>query len=404
MIREDIKIKLMNKDVDKLFLPHRDEIDQANYRVGNIDNEIIAWNPINNLFMDYFYDDYLEIIWFDISFLDKRISGLGLKMNRNGICINSAGKTLKQQHLGNYPEYIINISNNNKRITYSFRIHRALAKLFIPQYDINKNYVDHINRDKEDYSISNLRWASVTENNHNKSESKEKDRVYVAYEDSDRDIEKFRINFSELRQKFSAGASTKIYKSINNNTKYLGYYWEVIDANLNNYLKSINANSVDNSLWVKHYLGFYVHPLGLVKRKKNSPVITPGNRSDGIKYFKYGNRLVHRLIVEAFLNNNKPLLPNHEIDHINSNPLDNRVENLSICTSHSQNMSNINTISKFSRKVIDNNGKIYLSIVECAKQHGVSDTTIVRRITGVSKNNPDGFRFYDEVNDQNKQP
>lgn len=402
MIREDIKVKLSNKNVDKLFLQHRDGIDQANYRVGQIDNEVIAWNPNTNIFMDYFYDDSSEE-WFDISFLDKRISNLELKMNRYGVCINSVGKTLKQQHLGSYPEYIINTLDNNKRVTYSFRVHRALAKLFIPQYDVSKNCVDHINRNKEDYSISNLRWVSITENNHNKSETKEKNRIYIAYKDFEKKIEKFKINFSELRQKFSPGASTKIYKSIRNNNKYLGYYWRIIDADLDNYLKSVNAESVDDSLWVMHYLGFYVHPLGLVKRDKNSYVITQGNRSNGIKYFKYGNRFIHRLIAEAFLNNNEPLLPNQEIDHINSNPLDNRVENLSICNSHSQNMNNVNTISKFSRKIIDNKGQTYLSIAECARKYGVAGITVTRWITGVSKNNPDGLRFYEENDQQNKQ-
>ena len=401
MIREDIKIKLSNKEVDKLFLQHRDGIDQANYRVGQIDNEIIAWNPDTNIFMDYFYDDSAEV-WFDISFLAKRISSLGLRMNRLGVCVNSVGRVLKQQHLGSYPEYIINTLNNNKKVTYSFRVHRALAKLFIPQYDVNKNCVDHINRNKEDYSIQNLRWVSIIENNHNKSESKEKNRVYIAYEDPERKTEKFKISFSELRQKFAPEKNKKIYKSVKNNNKYLGYYWKVIDANLENYLKSINADNIDDSLWIQHYSGIYVHPLGLIKKYNTSNIITQGNISKGVKYFRYGSKFVHRLIAEAFLNNNKPLLPNNEIDHINTNPLDNRVENLNICTSQSQNMSNMNTVSKFSKKVIDNNGKVYPSIIECARSHGVSDTTIIRKINGV-KDNPDGLRFYEENDQQNKQ-
>lgn len=82
MIREDIKQKLINEDLDKLFLPHRDGIDQANYRVGDINNEIIAWNPDTDIFMDYFYDDYPDIIWFELSLINKDLNGYFL--NRNG--------------------------------------------------------------------------------------------------------------------------------------------------------------------------------------------------------------------------------------------------------------------------------------------------------------------------------
>lgn len=49
-------------------------------------------------------------------------------------------------------------------------LHRLLALTFIP----NKNtkeclYVDHADRDKQNNSLSNLRWCTLSENNRNKS-------------------------------------------------------------------------------------------------------------------------------------------------------------------------------------------------------------------------------------------
>ena len=53
-------------DLSKLILyPHRPGIDQANYRVGVIDELVLAWNPDTDTYMNYFYDD-VDIKEFDL--------------------------------------------------------------------------------------------------------------------------------------------------------------------------------------------------------------------------------------------------------------------------------------------------------------------------------------------------
>ena len=48
------------------------------------------------------------------------------------------------------------------------RLHRIVAELFIPNPD-NLPQVDHINGDRADNRVENLRWASRNQNQHNKS-------------------------------------------------------------------------------------------------------------------------------------------------------------------------------------------------------------------------------------------
>ena len=61
----------------------------------------------------------------------------------------------------------VTLMKNKKPRTYT--IHRLVALAFIPNPD-NKPIIDHI-RDRLDNSVSNLRWATYTENNYNRGKT-----------------------------------------------------------------------------------------------------------------------------------------------------------------------------------------------------------------------------------------
>lgn len=59
------------------------------------------------------------------------------------------------------------ISLSKDGIVKKHRIHRLVGLHYIPNPD-NKRFLDHINRDRKDNRIENLRWVTDCENQHNR--------------------------------------------------------------------------------------------------------------------------------------------------------------------------------------------------------------------------------------------
>ena len=70
------------------------------------------------------------------------------------------------------------------RVAYSK--HRLIAKQFVPNPE-NLPCVDHINHQRNDNHISNLRWVSLSENNKNKSNHYGVNYIFYDYADFDDD-------------------------------------------------------------------------------------------------------------------------------------------------------------------------------------------------------------------------
>jgi len=96
-------------------------------------------------------------------------------IKRKGTCGGNIKKTLNKKNGYYY------VSLNNK--TYS--LHRLLAIQYIPNPE-GKPTIDHIDRNRQNNSLDNLRWATHSENNKNMKVKgcvhlnmmKKKDKVY----------------------------------------------------------------------------------------------------------------------------------------------------------------------------------------------------------------------------------
>lgn len=72
------------------------------------------------------------------------------------------GTYLKQSNIYGYKT--VNLHSNGKQKSY--RVHRLVAQAFIPNPE-SKPYIDHINTDKSDNRVENLRWVTPKENMNN---------------------------------------------------------------------------------------------------------------------------------------------------------------------------------------------------------------------------------------------
>ena len=71
---------------------------------------------------------------------------------------------LKKTHIGAYGYPAVTLCKDRR--SRSIPIHRLLARAFIPNPE-NKTAIDHIDTDKTNYALSNLRWVTAKENANN---------------------------------------------------------------------------------------------------------------------------------------------------------------------------------------------------------------------------------------------
>ena len=229
-------------------------------------------------------------------------------------------------------EYV-KISLTKNKVSQNFRLHRIVAETFIPNPE-NKLQVNHLQGNKTDNRVCMLEWATHSENCQHSSDyikvykpisvSKidvKTNQIIKTYEDM-RDVEKDNYLLSGVQRCYQGGRKT-----------YKGFIWKQNKVNdiieeYNDEIWKLLKNSIFNE--VNTYINYSVSNYGRVKNisgkiLKNSnyegylgTTLSVNKKS---KIFK-----IHRLMLMAF-NITKPKGKN-EVDHIDSNSLNNKLDNL----------------------------------------------------------------------------
>lgn len=357
----------------------------------NIGKGIIQPSPIKKEYLEAPMDKFFP--------LDNRIDPIfkGLYMiNMYGDILNiSTGEIRKAKNIkvtaGRRSQVV---SFRRGKIKKNYYLHRLKGEMFLENDDpINKIQIDHIDRNPSNHDLSNLRWVTSKENLSNRRDTISKTKYFDKYDENGNFIE--RIFYKD--KIFSKKERDIILTYIKKGKARKGFIYKKGDTAIDDYIKRfgkpLDKNWVDSPRFQ-----------GRVRCNTNGMLeidgeITIGSKDtaghrhvtiDGERYW------IHRICQEA--KTGKLLSKEVIIDHINTIPDDNRFDNLRECTQQ-ENMSNPNTILKFSKQVIRinprdfNDRKEYNSVSEAAVENGICSRSDVTNICNGKFNTRAGWIF-----------
>jgi hypothetical protein len=303
----------------------------------------------------------MEEIWKEISDFKKyEISNLGNIRKKDTQQLLKPG--IKSGYLS---VCLINDTSERK----SCKMHRLVALTFIPNIE-NKETVNHKDHNKLNNILTNLEWATTTEQNNHKRKC-EKDRqelvssraIWRVDKDTDERIELYKTikfaaqwvfdnkltsitdfnNGNNIKTKISAVAQGK-------RTISYGYKWIYDDKDEMKYTdeiwKELPSTIVDG------ITGYKISNYGRVKNHKGR--ITEGHLHPASGYLWVSiapkQYLLHRLVAKAFI----PNIENKEqVNHIDGNKQNSKASNLEWCTNQENQIHKVTTgLSNWTIKII----------------------------------------------------
>lgn len=213
----------------------------------------------------------------------------------------------------------------------TYYIHRLVAQHFIDNPH-NLATIDHIDRQKNNNNMNNLRWASSKMQSNNIEKRGRLKRKIARINDSTNEIITIYDSISDAVNDVP-GSDHRLISAVcrKKRTRHMGFKWTYVDTDELEDERWIHMPEFENNV--------YISNCGRIRFVDGR--ITKGSLSNGYrrvhlrKIDSYKHYLVHRLVAKYFIEN-----PNNDpiINHIDTNKSNNNIDNLEWCT-HSENTS-----------------------------------------------------------------
>ena len=279
----------------------------------------------------------------------------------------------------------------------SVKLHRLVALSFIPN-PLNKETVNHKDHNKSNNNLSNLEWASTTEQNNHKRKCKKEILELVSSrpvwridKDTNEKLEYYETITKAARWVFDNKLASVEKFTINNSMKKqicavargqrktsYGYKWEYCNENENIYndeeWKDIPLDIINGTK------GYKISNYGRIKNHKGR-ISEGSNHASGYLWVSIAPKqyLLHRLVAKVFIPNpeNK-----EQVNHIDGNKQNVCVNNLEWCsnTENSQHAHEIglhpNTITIIQYDIDMNKIKEFYSQKKASTELNICHTSI----------------------------
>ena len=148
---------------------------------------------------------------------------------------------MKQLNLpGDYPRVTIyGKDNNGSNRRYTVGVHILLGITFLDKEKDEDTIIDHIDGNKQNYNLDNLRYTNYSENRINqvKRSSSSKNKRFIRIDSSGNE------RMFSRQELIDQGYSTiKVRKAIRDGGKYKNYSWKIIDLFVQEYYNNLSED------------------------------------------------------------------------------------------------------------------------------------------------------------------
>lgn len=172
------------------------------------------------------------------------------EVSKDGIVRNIKSKKIKKQFISKFGYYRTNYRVNKTNPHYTINgwdrpLHQLVMECWGPKRPSEKHIIDHIDRNKRNNCIENLRWVTYSENAKNQDFEKTKEKRIFAQENS--------VKKKRCPVKLENTKTKEIYFF---SSRFKAAQWLIA----NGYTISKNAPAMSRKIQIqKHISGFEIH-------------------------------------------------------------------------------------------------------------------------------------------------